>query len=593
VTDPDFDWWLERVDISEWKNHAPGRREVMAVCPVHGGGSLHIEEKAGKALVHCFGCDAKYGEIREAAEAGEEAVESAPSVTIGLTSQRVATGQRASTQAKLKVAPQDVTSATSATKADLEWVAKRCGMTLAELGDLKLPLEPRGQRIAFTFGPGVEKLRGAAEGKRKDILWVGGYTPPLWPVPTYGLASEVVVCEGEFDAIVLRAAGYAAYSITGGASNVPSVSAFHTMRNLGVERIHVLFDEDDAGRKGRDAVLEAIREADIETVPSRVVDIQPLMGEKDVRDVALRVGAKNVQIEDAITDEVHTLGDVDAVQPEPLLLDYLHPHEHTILYGDGGTGKGVIAAWWVAQLVAAEDKRVLIVDYEAHAQHEWRPRLEAFLTEMKAESKMSTHVYICQPTKPIWEVGDWLRDMARRVQADYIVVDSVTYACIKDVEVAETAIKYSGTIARLGLPVLSLGHVTKADANPRHPFGSVYWSNGARVTIAVSRLDNGDRKLMNFKSNQRSEFKPKGIKWDWVDQQDGPPKKLEFYDLALSAREQYTAMIEEFKKVHGRQPDAKEGDALRPDDVTAGNWRQARARWLKDQTGISLKSGKP
>lgn len=513
--EPGWEWWEERLDIGEWKNRTPGSREVMATCPVHGGGSLHVSEAGARALLKCFGCDATYAEIKEAVES---AVDEAPTPivhpgsTLALRSQ-----QRAPV-------------ATSAAVDPMAWTADRCGTDVATLEALGLPLEVVGKRIAFTFGAGIAKLRGPGDGgKRKDIVWVGDHTPPLWPMPTQP-EREVVICEGEFDAIVLRVAGYDAYSITGGAGNVPEVAAFRSMRAMGVERVHVLFDEDGAGRKGAESILDAIREADIETVPSRVAGIDPLLGEKDARDVALRVGAANVKIEDAITDDVVAIDDVDNVPPAALMYDYLHPSEHTILYGDGGTGKGVIAAWWAALLIR-DGHTVLVVDYEAHARHEWRPRLEAFLTKMGIAGRMKTHAFICQPTQPIWEIGDWLRDMARRVKADYVIVDSVTYACVgEEAEKSTTAIKYSGAIARLGFPVLSIAHVTKADANPKHPFGSVYWSNGARSTVAVSRVGEAaePRLLKNQKSNQRALARDQHVDWSWVDQQDGPPEELVF-----------------------------------------------------------------
>ena len=41
-SEPGWDWWEPRLDIGEWQSRAEGKREVMATCPVHGGGSLHV-----------------------------------------------------------------------------------------------------------------------------------------------------------------------------------------------------------------------------------------------------------------------------------------------------------------------------------------------------------------------------------------------------------------------------------------------------------------------------------------------------------------------------------------------------------------------
>lgn len=211
------------------------------------------------------------------------------------------------------------------------------------------------------------------------------------------------------------------------------------------------------------------------------------------------------------------LSDVDPREPEPLLMDKLHAQEHTILYGDGGTGKGVIAAWWVAMLTRA-GHTVLVIDYEYHMNYEWRPRVEGFGGDMEM-------VAVLQPNRPIWDIAGWLRTQASAY--DYVVIDSVTYACVgEEVEKSVTATKYSMAINQLMKPVLSIAHVTKQDASPNHPFGSIFWSNGARVTINVSRLRPEDpespRVLRNMKTNQRGPFRPVQIDWTWLDN-DGPP----------------------------------------------------------------------
>src|SRR6185369_8012181 len=142
--------------------------------------------------------------------------------------------------------------------------------------------------------------------------------------------------------------------------------------------------------------------------------------------------------------------------------------------------KGVVAAWWASRLVEDLDMRVLIVDYEEHARHEWRPRIERFLKDAKRLEDVS----IVQMQEPIWEEASGIRAICEELKIDYVMVDSVTYACIgQEVEKSVTATQYSDAVKQWKRPTLSLAHTTKADADPRHPFGSVFWSNGARVTI--------------------------------------------------------------------------------------------------------------
>jgi len=108
-----------------------------------------------------------------------------------------------------------------------------------------------------------------------------------------------------------------------------------------------------------------------------------------------------------------------------------------------------------------------------------------------------------------------------------VVIDSVSYACVgEEVEKSVTATKYSMAVNQLEKPVLSIAHVTKADLDPNHPFGSIFWSNGARVTIAVSRKvaedAESDRIVRNPKTNQRGPFPTVAIKWDWLGQTGAP-----------------------------------------------------------------------
>src|SRR5262245_26422680 len=66
------------------------------------------------------------------------------------------------------------------------------------------------------------------------------------------------------------------------------------------------------------------------------------------------------------------LSEISTAPAPPLICDRLDPHGHTILYGTGGVGKGVLVTSWIARMVA-EGHRVLLVDYENHPE-EWARR---------------------------------------------------------------------------------------------------------------------------------------------------------------------------------------------------------------------------
>ncbi len=277
------------------------------------------------------------------------------------------------------------------------------------------------------------------------------------------------------------------------------------------------------------------------------------------------------------------LSAVPTEEPKPLLLGYLDPDDHTILFGDGGVGKGIVAAWLVARL--SLDRPVLLLDYERHARWEWRPRVERFGGDLD-------NVFITQPERPIWDATEDVLNEVARFGAEYVVVDSVGYACVgQEVEKSATAIRYSEAVSRIALPTLSLAHTTKADADPRHPFGSVFWSNGARVTIGMA--GEGDaRVLTNKKTNQRAAFAPVAIDWTWTD--EGLPPTLVERRLQLTLADRaYVALspnlaltLEEIAaavNADGGQPTTWEsvGKAVRRDAARFTNDGARPARWKR------------
>lgn len=241
------------------------------------------------------------------------------------------------------------------------------------------------------------------------------------------------------------------------------------------------------------------------------------------------------------------LSSIEAKDPEPLVFGKLDGVDHTIMFGDGGTGKGVIAAEWVAHLTNPRPgdgleapEAVLVLDYERHTQYEWRPRVEAFGGDLD-------RVFVLQPPKSILDdaIIDRLAVEVAKLRERFkcrvwLVVDSVVYAVAPlKAESSEVAASYSNAIGVIGAPTLSLAHVTKADADPRHPFGSGFWSNGARVTIGVSRVGeelDSNRRVVNKKTNQRAPFRSYEIPWMWV--HDGLPEALETVDAGADVADQ-------------------------------------------------------
>ncbi len=556
----DFEWFADRLEPAQVKSDRPGAREWMTRCPVHSGSdSLHVQEKNGKALIHCFGCEAGYREVVAALEAEEDG----DSAEVATQSDEYAPAGSESTprtptvllpgrgEQSRRLATQKVRETPTSLRA-LDWLAEYCAVPrdwletfpgLAETED--------GAWVAHTWETtDVVKLRKAGS---SDRVWhpKGANQPRLWPTIPDTLPPEIWLCEGETDVICLRFDGVEHAYTAGSASQPLGAEEMKYLKIAGVERIVVAYDTDKAGSKATSETLKAAKEAGLGASTAVLGD--PLRGgPKDWRERHLQHGTHEPPETNAklAAQEVWNLNDVTNATRAKLLLGRLHPDDHTILFGDGGTGKGVIASWWITRLVRELGKEVLIVDYEEHATHEWRPRIERFgcghepahtcghddatrtsfgadgtshvstcADVCDAAKKVLSHVHIYQPRGPIWDEAGGIFAMCEELGVDYVIVDSVTYACLGvEVEKSVTATQYSDAMKRFKRPTLSLAHTTKADADPRHPFGSVFWSNGARITIGVVATGAFDspRKIELKKANQGGDHAPSEIPWSWV-----------------------------------------------------------------------------
>ena len=163
---------------------------------------------------------------------------------------------------------------------------------------ITIPITNReGQVVAFKFA------RDPADATNSPKM----FATPGARVELYGWErvlskpERIIICEGEFDRLVLESRGLAAVTSTGGALTF--------RREWGpyfdpIPSIYVCFDNDDAGREGAQRVAEVIPLARIVRLPEEV-------GEGgDVTDFFVRLGRGR--------DEFERL--LDAAQPLPLRL---------------------------------------------------------------------------------------------------------------------------------------------------------------------------------------------------------------------------------------------------------------------------------
>ncbi len=202
------------------------------------------------------------------------------------------------------------------------------------------------------------------------------------------------------------------------------------------------------------------------------------------------------------------LSSISTEPPPPMLVERLDPEGHTILFGTGGVGKGALACYWIAELVQA-GHGVLIVDYEAHPA-EWSRRISSLAPDVHSGDRVRHFA----PREPLRLCAEKVADEARAFDLSVVVVDSAVMACGSDPLKPEVAGDYAAAVMRLGLPVLSLAHVTKAD-DMRYPFGSIFWHNLARTTWSLQADQSGSIVLAHRKHNNYARIGPFAVISTW------------------------------------------------------------------------------
>lgn len=196
-------------------------------------------------------------------------------------------------------------------------------------------------------------------------------------------------------------------------------------------------------------------------------------------------------------ERTDTLGRVDlgqhAQEPPELLLGVLSPTGTTVLYADGGSGKGWVAAKLVADLLDM-GIRSAVLDFEMHP-GEWSHRFTRFGVAREDVS------YFAPPTTMDRWATDGAAQELEREGVGFLVVDSALYASdLTDPYSPETALAYARARRRLNnLPTLLLAHVP---ASADKIFGSIVWRAEARLVWRLGIDDSRKRFLENKKANE-------------------------------------------------------------------------------------------
>lgn len=257
----------------------------------------------------------------------------------------------------------------------------------------------------------------------------------------------------------------------------------------------------------------------------------------------------------ARTIGTRTALDLDHGPPAPQLAEpFIAPRGVSVIYGKGGTGKGVTAAYLIRRLVRAGHVP-MILDYEGHPE-EWGSRLRGLGL---ADDELRQVIYR-EPYGPDWiakkgplrDVAHLVRDDAAALGVTVLIVDSYTTATSTGDTMGGQAAaqEFFAGCAMVGIPALVLAHVRgEAQRFPERPFGSVFIHNLARETWAVEALDPDDAdpenpfapmivrlELRNMKRNRGGRQVPQFLTFSFnadgsIDATDGTPDRRTLADL--------------------------------------------------------------
>ena len=153
---------------------------------------------------------------------------------------------------------------------------------------------------------------------------------------------------------------------------------------------------------------------------------------------------------------------------EPLVL----ARHATIWFGDGGTGKSVLALAAASAIhtgssfagsPAQQPRRVLYLDWELDA-----PSQRARLGALHGEA-MPDLVY-ARCVRSLADEAERISQIIRTHEIEFVVIDSIAAACGGEPEAASTATAFATVLAEVCPGALCLAHTTKDGANLK-PFG--------------------------------------------------------------------------------------------------------------------------
>jgi hypothetical protein len=155
-----------------------------------------------------------------------------------------------------------------------------------------------------------------------------------------------------------------------------------------------------------------------------------------------------------------------------------HP---SIVFGDGGTGKSTLALYFAGELERS-GVSTLYLDWELD-EHDHRRQLEMLFGSDMPDVKYRR----CD--RPLMLEAEAIAEQVQRCGIEFVICDSVAFACDGPPESAEVAQRYFRALRQLKVGSLNLAHITKGENSDKRPFGSTFWFNGCRACWYAERAE--------------------------------------------------------------------------------------------------------
>lgn len=347
---------------------------------------------------------------------------------------------------------------------------------------------------------------------RPKMMGARGSSPDLYPrpeTPAYGDGADVLLVEGEPDALCAITNGLAAIGCPGAEKWVEGDAA----RFARFGSVTILPDADEPGRRWARTVEAELRAAGVRVLVRDFGDAMPKGF--DLTDFALRCTADGLALSEAIEQlplvvagsrASDLFGDVPPAEVASIGGGLWYSGSVHVLFGLGGAGKTYLA------LTSAREEirnggRVLFVDYETGVRTVKR-RLQA-LGFTAADLRSFVHLDVKSGNaRPLDGDTATLHAYLDTFRPTLVFVDSWSsvhgaggFGDVKDDEPVERVIaQVFRPLTRTGAAVVILDHVPKGEqAAKGYPFGSQRKRTGVDVTYEAKAAGRGRTKLLCWK----------------------------------------------------------------------------------------------